>query len=212
MLFFIICILMMQVNSIAQIQFGVKAGVPFNMGNLEIRNAKIETSRPFNLGLTSEFISSSINLGFEISALYELERISGQSMLNSVDVNYLILPVNLKWKLGFSPVRAFVFAGPSIEILLYKTGNVIIKNETTTKGDSKALPLTTSYSPNNFNWGVNAGLGIEIMMVQVGIAFFYNFDKPLKEIPNDLYYQYDTSNNTIKSKQNGLVLSLTCFF
>ena len=56
LLFFIFCLMVVQLSSFAQLKFGVKAGVPFNIQNLEIQNTQIETSRPFNLGLTSEYI------------------------------------------------------------------------------------------------------------------------------------------------------------
>jgi len=204
---FIFCVLFLQLFCFAQLKFGVKAGVPFNIQNLEINNAKIETSRPFNVGLTSECIVPVLNLGIEISALYELEKIYGQRLIEAVNVSYLILPVNMKLKFGFSPFNFFVFLGPSLEVMLYKSGDIVFNNNSNARG----LPSLTRFSYETFNWGANAGFGIQFLNVQLSIAFFYNFDASIKEIPNDLFYQYD-SNSEIKSKQNGLVLSLACFF
>ncbi|MBP1645943.1 MAG: putative secreted protein [Bacteroidetes bacterium] len=206
LLFFIFCLMIVQLSSYAQLKFGVKAGVPFNIQNLEIKNAKIETSRPFNLGLTSECIFPILNIGFEVSALYELERITGSDLQKSVSVGYLIIPVNFKYKLGIKPFKVFAFAGPSLEIMLHNSGDIVLPNYSLTKSTS-----TIKYSPENFNWGLNAGLGFEVWKIQASIAYFYNFQTPLKEIPDDILHQ-TASDDAVKSNQNGFVVSLAWFF
>ncbi|MCK9320979.1 MAG: outer membrane beta-barrel protein [Bacteroidales bacterium] len=207
LLFFIFCLMVVQLSSFAQLKFGVKAGVPFNIQNLEIQNAQIETSRPFNLGLTSECIFPILGIGFEVSALYELEMIKGNDLQKSVNVGYLIIPVNFKYKLGIKPFKVFAFAGPSLEIMLHNSGDIVLPNYSLTKA-----PSTIKYSHENFNWGMNAGLGFEVWKIQASIAFFYNFKTPLKVIPDDIYYQTASDDDGIKSNQNGLVVSLAWFF
>lgn len=205
-LFFVFCLLVIQFGSYGQMKFGLKAGVPFNIQNLEIKNAKIETTRPFNLGLTSECMFPVPKIGFEVSALYELEKITGKDLQEEVNISYLIIPVNFKYKFGFSLFRFMLFAGPSIEIMLYNSGDIVL-NEL----DFHTLdPTKIRFAPENFNWGINAGFGIECLKMQASVAFFYNFKTPIKRI-DDIYYQ-TASEDDINSKQNGLVLSLAWFF
>jgi hypothetical protein len=59
--------MVVQLSSFAQLKFGVKAGVPFNIQNLEIQNAQIETSNPMpKIGKIYSEVSPKLK-GLEVS-------------------------------------------------------------------------------------------------------------------------------------------------
>ena len=197
-LFLALCLTVISFSANAQFKFGLTVGAPFKLNSFDIKDAKIENSRPFNIGLVSEAMVPIIDLGVEVSALYEMEKISGNNIVNAVNIGYLVVPVNLKWKLGIKPIKFFVEAGPSLQIMLHNSGNVQLLGNT----------VGSSYKPEVFNWGLNAGFGIELLQhFQAGISYFYNFNSPFTEIANDV-----ETNKAKMDKQGGFVASLTYLF
>ncbi|MFA6933156.1 MAG: outer membrane beta-barrel protein [Bacteroidales bacterium] len=199
-IFFLVFALLVFCFSVnAQFNIGLTAGVPFKLNNLNVNEVEVENSRPFNIGLITEAIFFPLGVGFEISALYELEKISGENIVEAVNVGYVIIPVNFKWKVGFRPLKFFVKAGPSFALLLHDSGNIgITKNGVSFK----------NFKPKPFNFGVNAGVGFEIMSkFQLGISYFYNFCNPfVEESTSGRNSEYDMNNN------GGFVASLSYFF
>jgi hypothetical protein len=196
-LFLAFCLTVISFSANAQFKFGLTVGAPFKLNSFDIKDAKIENSRPFNIGLVSEAMVPIIDLGVEVSALYEMEKISGDNIVSAVNIGYLVVPVNLKWKLGIKPIKFFVEAGPSLQLMLHNSGNVQLAG--TTVG---------SYKPEVFNWGLNAGAGLELISrIQLGVSYFYNFKSPFTEIANDV-----ETDKVKMDKQGGFVVSLTYLF
>lgn len=187
----------------AQIKFGVTAGAPFKLNSFDINDAKIENSRPFNLGFVNETIFPVLGMGFEVSALYEMERITGDNIASAVNVGYLIVPINFKWKVGFKPLKFFVKAGPSLQIMLHNSGNINLLN---------GAAEIKKYEPEVFNWGLNAGVGFELLQhFQAGISYFYNFNAPFKAVVEEWAGVSSTSKDNMP-KQGGFIVSLTYLF
>lgn len=196
-LFFCFCLTVICLSANAQFKFGVTVGVPFKLNGFDIKDVKVENSRPFNVGIVSEAMVPIIDLGVEVSALYEMEKISGDNIVSAVNIGYLVVPINLKWKFGIKPIKFFVKAGPSLEIMLHNSGNIEFFGSS-----------VGSYKPEVFNWGLNAGVGLELISrIQLGVSYFYNFQNSFTEVVNNI----ETSNAKM-DKQGGFVASLTYLF
>ncbi|MFA7082543.1 MAG: outer membrane beta-barrel protein [Bacteroidales bacterium] len=192
-------LLVISFSANAQFKIGATLGVPFKLNSLNVNDVEIESSRPFNLGIVTEMIFPPFGIGFEVSALYELEMISGDNIVKAVNVGYIIIPANFKWKFGFSQFKVFAKAGPSFSIKVHDSGNIDI----TQSGVS-----FQNFKPKPFNFGLNVGAGFEIMSkVQVGAAYFYNFTDPFVEAVG-----FETNNDNSIPNNGGFVVSLSYFF
>lgn len=196
-LFLVFSLTVISFSANAQFKFGLTVGAPFKLNSFDIKDAKIENSRPFNIGFVSEAMVPVVDLGVEVSALYEMEKISGDNIVSAVNIGYLVVPINLKWKVGIKPIKFFVEAGPSLQIMLHNSGNLQLLGAT-----------VGSYKPEVFNWGLNAGVGLELISrIQLGVSYFYNFKSPFNEVVNEV----ETDKVKI-DKQGGFVVSLTYLF
>ena len=197
--FLVFSLLVISFSANAQFKFGITAGAPFKLNSVNINDVDIESSRPFNFGIVTEVMFPPLCMGFEVSALYELEKISGENIVDAVNVGYIIIPVNFKWKLGFKPLKVFAKAGPSFSIKIHDSGNIELKPD----GIS-----FSKFKPKPFNFGLNVGLGIEIMCkAQLGVSYFYNFTDPFIQAVGI------ESNNDFNIPNNGgFIVSLSYFF
>jgi hypothetical protein len=205
-LFFVFCLTAISYFGYSQFKFGVKVGAPFKLKNLEIQNNNIRIFRPFSIGLLSETMVLPFSLGFEVSALYELERVSGDKLMNSVEVNYLVIPINLKWKTGLKNLKVFALSGAVLELNLHNSKNIELNSNTTISS------LKTIYKPEDFTWGLNVGAGIEFgQTVQFGVSYFCNFGTSYKQIKDDLIYSNETD-NTFKDSYGRFLIYMNYLF
>ena len=187
----------------AQIKFGITAGAPFKLSSFNINDAKIENTRPFNVGLVNETMFPVLNMGFEVSALYEMERITGDNIAKAVNIGYLIVPIDFKWKIGFKPLKFFAKAGPSLQIMLHNSGNINLLN---------GAAEIKKYEPEVFNWGLNVGAGFELLQhFQAGVSYFYNVNTPFKAVVEE-WAGVSSTNKDVMPKQGGFIVSLTYLF
>lgn len=98
----------------AQLKFGVRAGANFT--NLNIRDIETNTATGWFVGPTAEFLMPVIGLGLDASLLYS--RVNSEVDWGMHDkkykLDYLTLPVNIKYKLGLPLVKPFIYAGPEL--------------------------------------------------------------------------------------------------
>lgn len=205
-LFFVFCLIAISYFGYSQFKFGVKVGAPFKVKNFETQNNNIKIYRPLSVGFLSETMVLPLSLGFEVSVLYELERVSGDKLINPVRVNYLIVPINLKWKIGTKNLKAFALSGAVLELNLHNNSDVELKNSSINPS------LKTTYKPEDFTWGLNFGAGIELLQkLQLGVSYFCNFGTSYKQVKNDLIYtnQYD---DAFKDKSGRFLIYLNYLF
>lgn len=196
--FLVFSFLIISFSASAQFKLGVVVGAPFKLNGLSINDISIENSRPFNLGLMAETVFPPLCIGFEVSALYELERITGKNIVEAVNIGYVIIPVNFKWKSGFKFIKLYTKVGPCFALKLHESGYIELKPE----GIS-----FRNFKPKPFNFGFNIGFGFEIMeKVQLGANYFYQFKDPFIEAAG---LKLDKGYNM--SKNGGFVLSLSYF-
>lgn len=198
-IFIAISLLVVSFSANAQFKFGITVGIPFKLNSLDINGVVIEHSRPFNLGIITETMVPPTGMGLEVSALYELENISGESITEAVNVGYIIIPINFKWKVGLKHLKFFAKAGPTLSIKIHDSGNIEIERN----GIS-----FRNFKPQPFNIGLNVGVGLEVICkIQLGASYFYNFSDPfIQAIGFGASNDYNIPNN------GGFVVSLSYFF
>lgn len=143
----------------AQISFGVKGGANFSNINLDYWNSSNETG--WYVGPTLELMMPVVGLGIEGSLLYSRisSDFSSSGYHQSARVDYLTLPINLKYKLPLPVIRPFIFAGPEFCV---KVDDHI--------GD--ALVELWDESFNGADLVINVGLGVELFKkLQVSASY-----------------------------------------
>jgi hypothetical protein len=164
----------------AQLKFGVKAGVPFAVSNISKGSIDIDNSRPFNAGITGEFMIPLLNMGVTASALFEMQKSDLQnydlssassvpSEKKSVNLYYVVFPINFKWNfLPLQIVDAYLVAGPRFEL---QFGNNMDNN------------ISKFYDTKNFNYGADLGLGVQFLKkVQAEVTYFYDFENTFSSL------------------------------
>lgn len=198
-IYIVFSLLVISFSANAQFKIGATVGVPFKLNTININDVDIENSRPFNLGIVAETMFPPFGIGFEVSALYELEKISGENIAKAVHIGYIILPLNFKWKVGMKHLKVFAKAGPTLSISIHDSGNIEMERNGISFRNFKPKPL---------NFGFNVGVGLEIMCkIQIGASYFYNFSDPFIEAVG-----FGASNDYNIPNNSGFVGSLSYFF
>ena len=143
----------------AQFKWGVKGGA--NITNVHISDLPKEAFSKgnltgFHVGPMIEYIAPVVGLGIDAAILYSQTGTEiGTTKLKSDD---LLVPLNLKWKIGIPAVKLFVAAGPYIDFRL-GGGKIwqVIKDEIKTK---------------SFSAGANIGAGVELIKhLQISVVY-----------------------------------------
>jgi len=162
----------------AQLKFGVKAGA--NMSNFStesniIDQVKGATSYQFGILLQAKA------LGFAIQpeVLYsvkggEFNNSTLSGILSGTDIKFqsqsIEIPVNLQFGLEAGPARVFLQAGPYVSFL---TGALI--------NDSRDNYETAKDYISTFDYGVGAGVGAELLGLQLTVKYDWGLSKLGKE-------------------------------
>ncbi|MCH5231370.1 MAG: porin family protein [Muribaculaceae bacterium] len=152
----------------AQFKFGVKAGVNVN----HISGAGLgDLGDPANkagwtAGVMTEFQVPVVGICLDLSLMY--------SRLNSLDENknFLMIPLNLKYKFGLPVVGSFlapyIFTGPSFDFKLDKSTINNMKTKT-------------------FQAVWNVGLGIELIKhLQIGASYGFGINNIMDKVVTDM--------------------------
>lgn len=160
----------------AQLKFGVKAGV--NVAQLSYDNKILETAANsvtgFTGGVMAELIVPIIGVGVDASLMYsrvgsdlptvdELEQYS----LVRQNMDYLSIPINLKWKAGIPFLgKVFLAAGPNFSFLINDDLMENIKTQ------------------QNVDLGVNLGGGIELLSkLQLSLQYTWGLTEHEYSVP-----------------------------
>lgn len=171
---------MLSMPAFSQIRFGIKGGV--DLENPTFSDAfKVENMTSYHVGpaLEAMFPFAVVDFGLETALLYSDNRMTvtntdATNETKDVANRYLMLPVNAKVKvpLGSETFKLYGAAGPYAAYLI--SGDKI---------DFKSI--NDNIKAQNFEAGVNLGLGIEIFRkIQVGANYRvkltdnYATDKP----------------------------------
>ena len=157
----------------AKVRFGIKAGVNVthlsaNMGTFDKNNRAGWTA-----GLMTEFQLPLVGLGVDLSAMYaRMNSELNDLMIDGEEItpnkNFLIIPVNLKYKISIPMVgniiAPYIFTGPSFGFKLDK--NTI-----------------DDFKTKTFQAVWNVGLGLELIRhIQVGASYGFGLNDILKNV------------------------------
>lgn len=114
----------------AQFRFGVRAGIQTNSLHFDKSTLDSDNHVGFTGGLMAEFTVPVIGVGADLSLMYThrdrgyLVMDADGNLEDSKGINYIEIPLNLKWKIGIPViqkiVRPYVFTGPSFAFLTSK--------------------------------------------------------------------------------------------
>ena len=99
----------------AQFKYGVRAGM--NYTDLHISEIRNNTASGWFLGPTLEYTTSSIGLGFDASLLYSRTNSDYEyqdESFTTYRIDYLTLPVNVRYTLNLRVIQPFIYAGPEL--------------------------------------------------------------------------------------------------
>lgn len=181
----VIGLLIISSSSIFAQKIGIKGGMNISKikseDNMETYGSDKNSKLGFNVGISTEFslsqkfaIESGIILdskGFKV----ESETFSGLNItaVKTLNLYYIDIPINAKYTVFDSSIKAFITAGPYIGIGLW--GNSIIeteyKGETTSK--EKDIEWGEDDNPNRLDYGLNIGLGAEYKSFIFNVNYSY---------------------------------------
>lgn len=125
-------------SATAQFKFGVKGGLNFTNFN----SAKdFDNSTGWHLGLVSQVSIPVVGLGLQPELLYTVAK-SGEG-----SINYIQIPINIRYQLIPGPIRPIILAGPYFSYASNFSGVF--------NGNTQRL-----------DWGLGLGAGVEIWKIQ----------------------------------------------
>ncbi|MDO5570964.1 MAG: porin family protein [Bacteroidales bacterium] len=141
----------------AQVKLGVRGGA--NFSKLDIEDKNVSSSTGWFVGPTLELMIPVVKIGIEGSLLYS--RLSSDvNSYDKINVDYLSLPIHLKWKLPIPKITPFVFTGPEFSV---RVGDNI---------KDAWNDLVDNIDFNGTNVVYNVGAGIEFFnKVQVSLSY-----------------------------------------
>lgn len=158
----LVCVLIlaaMVVPASAQLRFGVKGGV--NISKVHFSKDAIDPSNVtgFHIGPMLEGSIPLIGVGFETALLYSQKGLEYND--KSMKVDYLDLPVHLKWKFGLPIVKVYLATGPNFSFRV--GGDKLWDIPDNVSGQIKA---------KSFGTGWDFGVGAEVFNhLQVGLNY-----------------------------------------
>jgi hypothetical protein len=150
---FSLLIALVAIPAQAQFKWGIKAGANFNKLSFDKKFVSTDNISDFSGGLLIEWTAPVLGLGFDAGLMYTRKGVkynTSQEFAESFKakdkrLNYLEIPVNLKYKLKIPAVEKIIipliYAGPSFNIQLDKLKGVV-KND-------------------QFDVAINLGVGLE---------------------------------------------------
>ena len=148
----------------AQVRLGVKGGLNIASVHFSTDVLQSDNVTGFQIGPMIEGSLPLVGLGFDAAILYaqkglETKTVSGEK--TSLKNDYIVVPVNLKWKLGLPVMKVYLAAGPYVGFRV--GGNKIWE-----------LPgsMVDQVKTKSFSAGLNFGAGVELIShLQVGLNY-----------------------------------------
>lgn len=143
----------------AQLRFGVKGGI--NISSVHFSSDIIDPDNVtgFHIGPTIEAGIPFLGIGFDASLLYSQKGMEVGS--EAIKVDYIDLPVHLKWKFGLPIVKGYIATGPYVGFRV--------------SGDKFwDIPgsVTSQVKAKTFGFGWDFGAGVEVFNhLQVGLNY-----------------------------------------
>lgn len=186
--------------SYAQLRFGVKGGANFSRVPVSVADVKSDNVTSFHAGVMAELEIPVLPLSLEADLLFS-QRGSAFKDGNLSDIlrtNHIDVPIYAKlWMLDFSGARFFAQAGPYFSYLLNSNLSEI-----------KHMKKLSSLEAKRFGFGLNLGLGVEVLKL---FQISAQYSAPLS---NDYEYKGvpDAAEDFRKTKEKLFSVSVAVVF
>jgi len=172
------------VGASAQAHFGLEAGAIINKMSLSKDVFKADNCSGFFVGPKIKTTIPILGLGVDGALLYA-HRTAKISDVEKKHMNYVRVPVNVRWEIGFESFGVFASTGPQWDWLI---GNSNLSDIDTWKA---------TFEHNVFSWNVGAGVML-FKHIELGASYSIPLSKAgtLKEV-----YEGVTDNIDIKNKE-----------
>ncbi|MCP9610777.1 porin family protein [Coprobacter tertius] len=185
--------LLMAVPAQSQLRFGVRLGA--NVSDMSFNKDVFKSSNigSFTGGLMAEFMLPVFNLGIDGAVMYTRKgakfiatgdnagnignALEADAIQSTKKLDYIEIPVNLKYKIGLPIIKPYIFAGPSFSFLV---GNKLSVNRLV--GDENiAKELDNALSNRKFDVAINLGAGLELFSkIQVQAQYGWGLNNAIK--------------------------------
>lgn len=154
----------------AQFHIGPRFGVDVNSLHFNSKVLHSDNRVGFTGGVQAEFMIPALGFGFDASVMYvkRSAKIEDNGEVESVNSDYIEIPINLKYKFGIpvigSFVKPYVFTGPSFSFLT-----------------SRRFFSDLVHKKNDAAW--NFGFGLEFVKhLQIGASYGIGMTKALRAV------------------------------
>lgn len=153
----------------AQLRFGVKGGVNISSVHLSDipENWSSSNVTGFHVGPMLEMTVPLLGVGLETAVLYTQKgmelKTGDQGITESIKLDYIDIPVHLKWKFGLPIVKVYLATGPYFD---FRVG-----------GDKIWKVMQNQIEAKTFGVGWDFGGGVEVLNhLQVGLNYGLGFN------------------------------------
>ncbi|MGB5990432.1 MAG: porin family protein [Marinifilaceae bacterium] len=166
-------------------KIGIKGGMNISKiqseDNMETYGSNRNNKLGLNIGISTEF---SLNKKFAIESgmifdskgfKVESQTFFGGNMtaVNTLNLYYIDIPINAKYTIFDSSIKAFITAGPYIGIGLWGKNIVKVELEEKTESVEKDIEWGEDDNPNRLDYGLNIGLGAEYKSFIFNVNYSY---------------------------------------
>jgi len=146
------------------VRFGLEAGTNVNHVTFSKDILSSENKMGFFVGPKLYFTLPIVGLGIDVSALYSRKTAtiisnSWGTVANSNDLNYIEVPLNLRWNIGSENIGVYLATGPQYDWFIGdRTFRDIYNN------------YSTVFEQNVLTWNVGGGIML-LKHIQVGVTY-----------------------------------------
>ncbi|MCD8291406.1 MAG: porin family protein [Prevotella sp.] len=194
-LFVIVAALSVSVPSQAQFKFGLKGGLNTNEMSFNRDFVNSSTSMGFFIGPTVKFKVPIINIGFDLSAMYDQREVQLEDMRGgNLRQKAIVVPINLRYDFGLADiVGIYIAVGPQFGF------NVGCKDF--------SLRDSRNWSLKSANTSFNVGAGV-LLLNHVQIGANYNIACGR----SGDYYDHEYPDEYVRAHWNTWQVSLAYYF
>lgn len=211
----LLALMVVSTLSFGQSKFGIKAGLNFNTLEDVTESGSVnqawKNQTGYHFGIAWQFKIPIIGIGVQPELLYSKVRTSFMEVnafaqpnnngfvssnailppLSEVEIDYLTLPINFQLGLDLLILRPFIVVSPYISYALQKGGDL-------SNGDWDDV--------NRFNYGVGAGVGLDIWKLQIMGKYNWGLGKLMTATQTTWEEKYESA------KIQGFQLSVAFLF
>ncbi|MDH6533671.1 PorT family protein [Parabacteroides sp. 52] len=152
----LVCMVCMVTPAHAQIRFGVKGGV--NISTVHFNSSVLDGKNVtgFHVGPMIEATLPLLGVGLDLAVLYNQKGVEIDDL--AIKIDYIDVPLHLKWKFGLPFVKAYLATGPYVGFQV--------------SGDKVWKGLADQVKSKTFGVGWDFGVGAEVFNhLQVGVNY-----------------------------------------